>query len=83
MELPKDSQKLLSDLTEYIFKHAKMMEFGEEKIDYWKTIYSAVLSSTSHEHQVFKTNLDVLIEENLKETGIDPRIAGPPEHIAN
>ena len=70
-------------MTEFIFKHAKMMEFSDERTDFWKTIYSAVLSTTSYEHQVFKTNLDVLIEENFKETGIDPRIAGPPEHIAN
>ena len=26
--------------------------------------------------------MDNLIEENIKETGFDPRIGGPPEHIA-
>ncbi len=60
-----------------------MMEFSTERPDYWKTIVSAVLSSQSSEHQIFKSNLDVLIQENIKETGVDPRILGPPSHIAN
>ena len=73
---------MLKELTEFIFKHAKTMQFGP-KPDLWKVILSAVLSETSYEHEIFRANLDVLIEENLAETGIDPRIGGPPDHIAN
>ena len=32
---------------------------------------------------MFKINLDQLIVENIKELGFDPRIEGPPDHIAN
>lgn len=42
--------QLLQDLTEFIFKHAKMMEFDTAPPDYWKTIVSAVLSTQSYEH---------------------------------
>jgi len=42
-----------------------------------------VICGSSYEAQVFKKNLDTLIEENIKETGYDPRVDGPPEHIAN
>ena len=31
---------------------------------------------------VFKRNLNELIAKNIAETGVDPRIIGPPEHIA-
>lgn len=78
-----EPEDLLADLTEFIFKHAKLMEFGDNRPDFWKVILSAVLSETSYEHKVFKANLDILIEENFAETGIDPRIEGPPDHIAN
>ena len=78
-----EPEDLLADLTEFIFKHAKLMEFGDNRPDFWKVILSAVLSETSYEHKVFKANLDVLIEENIQETGVDPRIEGPPDHIAN
>ena len=54
------------------------MDFSTEPPDYWKTIVAAVLSSSSYEHQIFKSNLDVLIEKNLSKTGVDPRIKGPP-----
>ena len=52
---------ILNDLTEFIFKHAKLMDFSEEVPDYWKTILSALFSSQSYEHKVFKSNLDILI----------------------
>jgi len=42
-----------------------------------------VICTSSYEAQVFKKNLDTLIEENIQETGFDPRLEGPPEHIAN
>jgi len=58
------------------------MDFSEEKPEYWKTILSAILSTQSYEHKVFKSNLDILIEENYAETGVDPRVNGPPSHIA-
>jgi hypothetical protein len=79
--VPEPTQ-LLEEITEFIFQHAKMMVFSEEKQDFWKTIVSAVLSTSSYEHQIFRANLDELIKENIQETGYDPRINGPPEHIA-
>ena len=42
--------EILHDLTEFIYKHAKMMEFSTEPPDYWKTIVAAVLSKQSYEH---------------------------------
>ena len=42
-----------------------------------------MICTSSYEAQVFKKNLDMLIKENIQETGFDPRIGGPPEHIAN
>ena len=74
---------ILNDLTEFIFKHAKLMDFSEEVPDYWKTILAALFSSQSYEHKVFKSNLDILIQENIDETGVDPRVDGPPSHIAS
>jgi hypothetical protein len=59
------------------------MEFNEESPDFWESIWKAVICGSSYEHKVFKKNLDNLIAENIAETGFDPRIEGPPEHIAN
>jgi hypothetical protein len=82
-EYTTEPTNILNDLTEFIFKHAKLMDFSEEQPNYWKTIVSAILSTSSYEHKVFKSNLDILIQENITETGVDPRIAGPPSHIAD
>jgi hypothetical protein len=57
----KDSSDLLRDLTEFVYKNAKLMEFSAEKPNLWNTILTAVLSTSSYEHQVFKQNLDKLI----------------------
>lgn len=81
-EYTTDPTSILNDLAEFVFKNAKLMDFNDEKPDYWKTILSAILSSQSYEHKVFKSNLDILIKENIAETGVDPRIDGPPSHIA-
>lgn len=44
-EYTTDPANILNDLTEFVFKNAKLMEFSEDKQDYWKTILSAVLST--------------------------------------
>lgn len=61
------------------------MNFNDENAEknFWKNILNGVLNEMSSEHRIFKTNLDILILENIAETGIDPRLEGPPEHIAN
>ena len=74
--------ELLGDLTEFIYKNAPLIDYDEGPGNLWLTLLSAVLSSQSSEHLIFKQNLDKLIEENIKETGVDPRIEGPPKHIA-
>jgi hypothetical protein len=38
------------------------MDFSDSTPDYWKTILSAVLSTQSYDHKVFKANLDILIQ---------------------
>jgi hypothetical protein len=43
----------------------------------------AILDPKSQENRVFRANLDELIKQNIEETGIDPRVEGPPEHIKN
>jgi hypothetical protein len=82
-EYLKEPNDLLSQLTEFIYKHAKTIDFSNEPPDYWLAIFKAVLASQSYEHQVFKTNLDELIKDNIKELGFDPRITGPPQHVLN
>ncbi len=42
-----------------------------------------MICTSSYEAQVFRNNLDILIKDNIQETGFDPRIGGPPEHIAS
>lgn len=69
-----EPENLLKQLTEFIYKHAKTINFSEEPPDYWLAIFKAVLATQSYEHRVFKTNLDELIVENIKELGFDPRI---------
>jgi hypothetical protein len=59
------------------------MEFDEERPNLWESLFKAVIASQSYEHQVFKTNLDKRISENIAEMGFDPRIQGPPDHIVD
>lgn len=82
-EYEPEPNTLLQSLTEFIYKNAKTMEFGDEQKDYWESIFKAVICTSSYEAQVFKNNLKELIEDNIAETGYDPRIEGPPSHIAN
>ena len=80
IEDPKD---MLKELAEFIYKYAGNPNYDEEKKDLWEGIFNAVICTSSYEVQLFRNNLDMLIKDNIQETGFDPRIAGPPEHIAN
>lgn len=82
LEYITEPTELLQDLTEFIYKNAPLIDYDDEPANLWLTLLSAVLSSQSSEHLIFKRNLDELIAENIKETGVDPRIEGPPKHIA-
>lgn len=68
-------------MKEYLYKNATLIDYRTELPDYWLQIYKAVMADQSQEHLIFKSNLDEMIAENIKQTGIDPRIAGPPLHI--
>ena len=59
------------------------MPFGSRNYNLWKNITNAIINSSSYEYLVFKHNLGDLSARNINETGYDPRIEGPPEHIAN
>lgn len=59
------------------------MDFNTERPDIQSTLGKAVLEPSSSEYKMFRRNLDEIIEKNLEETGIDPRINGPPSHIKN
>jgi hypothetical protein len=74
---------LLGDLSEFIYKNANLIDFSQEPAHCWESIFKAVLNSQCNEHRIFKKNLNTLIEQNIKELGYDPRVNGPPEHIAN
>lgn len=78
-----EPKEILRDLAEFIYKYTGQPSYDEEIKDLWTSIFNAVICGSSYEAQVFKKNLDTLIEENIKETGYDPRVDGPPEHIAN
>jgi hypothetical protein len=71
----------LNQLTEFLFKNAGSIDFNKGPPDYWLTMFKGVVVSLSKEHQVFKTNLDMLIAKNIKEIGFDPRVSGPPQHV--
>ena len=81
LEYEPDPENLLSSLTEFIFKHAGSIDFSNSPPDSWLTIFKGVTVSLSKEHRVFKTNLEILIRDNIRESGYDPRVAGPPQHV--
>jgi hypothetical protein len=66
-----------------LYKNDGFIKFSEEELDYWGKIYLGVTKDRSAERKIFKRNLDELIQQNIKESGVDPRIAGPPIHIKN
>ena len=80
-----DPEVMITALTEFIYKNAKLMEFtdGKQEKNLWECIFKAVLNNQSTEHRIFKENLDKLIEANIQELGFDPRTQAIPEHIAN
>lgn len=81
-----EPQAVIGALTQFIYTNAKLIDFADETVkkNFWVTILNGVLNEASSAHRVFKTNLDVLIKENMEENGgYDPRVDGPPEHIAN
>ena len=43
-EYLKEPNDLLSQLTEFIYKHAKTIDFSNEPPDYWLAIFKAVLA---------------------------------------
>lgn len=60
------------------------MEFDDdEEKNYWTNIQNGCINDQSDERKVFKVNLDKLIAKNIKLTGKDPRINGPPDHVKN
>ena len=44
-------------------------------------IYSAVLCKGTPEYKLFHMSVDKIHNLNVQETGYDPRVDGPPEHI--
>lgn len=58
-----------------------MMDFSTEPPDLRTCLCQGVLNSSSYEYKQFRFNLDQIIKANIKETGIDPRVNGPPDHI--
>lgn len=86
LEFVRNQEKVLRALTEFLYKNAKLIRFDERKLqadDCWRSIFRAILDEKSTAHKVFISNLEQLIIQNIKESGLDPRILGPPEHIAN
>ncbi len=72
LEFIKNVKQLLTDLSEFIYKNANLIDFSGEAADCWLSIFKAVLNSQCAEHKVFKQNLNKLIEQNIKELGYDP-----------
>lgn len=56
---------MLKELTEFIFKHSKMMDFSTEPPDLRVSICNAVLNKSTQEYKIFRRNLDELIEKNI------------------
>ena len=44
-------------------------------------VYKAVLAEGSQEYKIFHRNLEDIFQEIIRETGVDPRVEGPPDHI--
>jgi hypothetical protein len=75
-------EKILEQLAEFLYKNAELVKYKQEVPNLWHCIYTGVLEANSSKHKIFKANLEERIKQNILETGIDPRINGPPEHIA-
>ena len=81
MDYEPEPENLLGQLTEFLFKNAGSIDFNSGPPDFWLTMFKGVVVSQSKERRVFKKNLDLLIAKNIKDTGFDPRLSGPPQHV--
>lgn len=57
-----------------------MMDFKTEP-RLIETLMKGVMDRSSQEYKLFRHKLEKIITQNIKETGYDPRIEGPPAHI--
>ena len=81
LDYEREPENLLAQLTEFLFKNAGSIDFNSGPPDYWLTMFKGVVVQQSKERRVFKKNLDLLIAQNIKDTGFDPRVSGPPQHV--
>ena len=66
-----DPKDVLSGMEEFVFKYAKIMDFGE-KASVDAQLYRAVLAEQSFNHRIFRHNLEKRIKEIIAETGMRP-----------
>ena len=85
VELPpsKNPDALQDQLVGYIKDGVFPMQFTDRNPPLRKLIYNAVLDKDSQQYKMFRRNLDSVIWDNFMETGHDPRLDGPPDHIKN
>lgn len=81
LDYVKEPARMLRDLYPFVQNNNRMMNFETKKPDIGHSLYKAVIDKSCHEHKVFQKNLMRLITRNIDETGHDPRIDGPPDHI--
>ena len=75
---------MIKDLNAFMNRDVSLrINYNEQHKNIHAFLHDAILDRTSHEHKIFRQNLDVLVSENIKELGYDPRVEGPPEHIKN
>ena len=75
---------MISDLNSFMNRDVSLrINYNDKAKNLHAFLHDAILDKTTHEHRIFRQNLDVLVEENIKELGYDPRVEGPPEHIKN
>ena len=79
----KSPRAVLEDLESFVTVEVPLPNFETSKPDLKAFLAKAILDPKSQENRVFRSNLDELIKQNIEETGIDPRVGGPPEHIKN
>jgi hypothetical protein len=71
---------MAKEIADFTFNQCRMMDFRDEP-SLIETLMKGVMDRSSVEYKLFTRNLQLIITRNIKETGFDPRIDGPPAHM--